>query len=224
MFLNMTAAVAAVMLVVGCSSVAGSRAAQAPQPSPSSVGTRPSSRPVVATPSSMSRSRAPLRHLTGPIRRCRTAALSGTTGVPDGAGGAGTVTLYLRNVSARPCILRGYVSVELLDAHRREVHTRTEHGGAGDGVFPNPGVRLVRLEPGGVASAQLGWDDTPGIKNGRQQACPSASYLAIKPPLNHRRIVAPIWQGPRIDLRTIRPCGSVVTTTALQPGPRPAKR
>ena len=89
-----------------------------------------------------------------PTVACATDELAGSS--PGGGADPERVatTVLLRNTSSTTCVLAGYPSLQLVDAHGRELRTRTVDGGSFP--FTDLPVTMVTLDPGGVASFHIG--------------------------------------------------------------------
>jgi hypothetical protein len=103
---------------------------------------------------------------------------------PVGAtSGAVSATLTLTSVSARPCRLAGYLTVQRLASSGAAVATRVVHAGSGSGVFPDPGphttspwVLAVPHPPSwvGPITQSPPWAEDPWTHAGRRTFSESA--------------------------------------------------
>jgi hypothetical protein len=139
---------------------------------------------------------------------CTGAMLSGHA-VPLG-GAAGTIeeVIKVTNSTAVTCTLRGYPSLQMLNANGGILTTTTI---AGQTTFSAPAANaapaLVSVVPGGVASISLKYSDVPV---GSQRTCPTSASLNVFPggsatPVN---VVAQLG-----------PCGAgTINVSAFYPG------
>ncbi len=166
--------------------------------------------------------REPAASKGAPAHRCTAHDVSVTTGPFDAAAGAGGTPVRLINTSAHACTLKGYVGITFLSRHRQPRPTTTDHGGVFS-AFIDPGPRVVRLEPGRIASTEIGWDDNAVTKDGRTQRCRAVGYLRIALPDGAGLITVRLGHGNHYGPYVIGPCGGALWTSALQPGPDPRK-
>ena len=146
---------------------------------------------------------------------CQAAQLAGGQDATSGAAGHIAVELRLRNVSSRPCTLKGFATVVMLDAARRPLLTVLRWGTGGYfAPFSRP-VRLVTLAPGAAAYVAMGWSHipTPG------QTCPLAPTLLLLPP---GAVTALLVRMGRASPRASGPvdaCGGQLVVSAVEPTP-----
>jgi hypothetical protein len=123
----------------------------------------------------------------GPVTRCHTADLAGSLRGGDAAAGNRYATLVLTNISHRTCTLYGYGGIQLADAGRRPVPTVQRRD-------PLHRPSLIRLAPGGRASALLHWGVVPGVGEPQTGRCePLPSLLLVIPPDEHTQLAVP-WR------------------------------
>jgi hypothetical protein len=102
--------------------------------------------------------------------------------------------LTLTNISGASCRLNGYPRLELRDAARRPLLTRTMRGPT---YFdPDPGRKLIMLSPGETVSADISF----GVAGQRTNSV-LASYLEVTPPGGHRHFVLRIPYGAALIYR-----------------------
>jgi Domain of unknown function (DUF4232) len=178
------AAVAVAAVVAACGSGGSSSSATTGAPGSVTTTTRT---PIVTSSASASDSSSS----SGPAPRARTAAVPAGctpvhTAVSFGRTGAATghlgITLLFRNSGSAPCTLTGYPGAALVAAgrrHRRLDVARTPQGYLG-GLSPQARADpVVRLAPGGFASAILEGED---FNPQTSAACPRYSSLLVTPP------------------------------------------
>jgi len=132
---------------------------------------------------------------------CRGAQLALSYVGTDGATGHLEVTLALRNVSGRPCQVRGYPAARLLDRRGRSLAL---HVSRGHGFFPDSvaAPRAVTLRPGAAAHFGISFVTNNEYAGARTCATAAAAMSAAPGPGQTH------WQ--RVSLRSaprISPCG-----------------
>jgi Protein of unknown function (DUF4232) len=138
----------------------------------------------------------------GAVAACRARDLA-VRAYPAG-GGLGTAWEGV-SITARsgPCSLRGYPVVRLLNSRGREPNLRSQQSRSG---FASTTLRLrvIRLEPGSVASFVLAYRDCPNGRHWRR--CPVI-----------RRLVLALPGGTAVAGTTLRPCYGY-TASPFAPG------
>jgi hypothetical protein len=105
----------------------------------------------------------------------------------------------------RPCVLRGYLRVRLLDRGHDPIRTLTERTVAG-WSYRLP-IRTVRLETGSKASFKLDYGDEPSVLGPGVPSCEVVSWLGVQ------------LVGGRLDVPTrFAPCGGGFDESPVQPG------
>jgi hypothetical protein len=110
------------------------------------------------------------------VSACRTAQLNirlGHTGAAMGSVGSSAV---FTDSSSSPCTLRGYPSLQMLDASGAHIPTRVTRTAT---TVPRLPARLVSLRPGGHATFYIGFADATGFA---AATCPTSSRVEITPP------------------------------------------
>jgi hypothetical protein len=126
----------------------------------------------------------------------------------EGATGHLELTLALRNVSGRPCRLRGYPGARLLDAGGRPLPLRVSRG---HGFFPDTAAtpKAMVLKPGGRAHFGISFVTNNEFKGAR--VCRTAKAALSTAPGSGGR-----WQ--RVSLRAaprISPCGNQLVVSPV---------
>ncbi|GAA2783662.1 DUF4232 domain-containing protein [Saccharopolyspora taberi] len=108
--------------------------------------------------------------------RCHTSMLSGSVQPSDSGAGQRYAELVLTNTSGETCNIYGYGGMQLIGADGSPLPTKVER-------TPNPGPALVRLAPGGSASATLHWSVIPHEGEPETGQCePTPVRLDVIPP------------------------------------------
>jgi hypothetical protein len=158
--------------------------------------------------------------------RCTRHQLAVSFGPVGAASGVESARVRLTNVSARPCRLAGYLTVQRLTSFGSPVATRVVHAGSSTGVFPDPGTHRFTVRPGASASALLGWGDNPGTSvSGRPaKPCRASNLLRVRLPDRNRGVIIATGKpsGP-LAANRINACGGRLTLTALQDRPSPRR-
>lgn len=89
---------------------------------------------------------------------CTKAGTSVAIGAVDAALGHRAFGIELRNCSRRPFVVSGYPTVRVLDAQRRPLPVRVEHGSSYLGRDPGP--KRITLAPGKRLVSQVSWSAT----------------------------------------------------------------
>jgi hypothetical protein len=126
----------------------------------------------------------------------------------EGATGHLELTIALRNVSDRACLVRGYPAARLLDRHGQPLPLRVSRG---NGFFPDtmsaPGS--ITLKPG--ASAHFGLSFVTNNEYAGAHVCRTAAAAASAAP-------GPAPQWRRVSLRSaprISPCGDQLVVSPV---------
>jgi hypothetical protein len=106
---------------------------------------------------------------------CTGSHLAGRLAGSSGAAGTIVLSIRLRNVSNRACVMRGYPRLRLLEGETR-LPTRVTRGGIA--ALERP-ARTVRLAPGGVATVLVAYGDVPV---GDETSCPDGDAFLVRPP------------------------------------------
>jgi hypothetical protein len=136
------------------------------------------------------------------LPRCHTGGLSAAFGRVDSGAGQRYVRLRLRNRSGHACRTQGWVGMQLVRRHGRNVPTQVVRTQA-------PSHRVV-LRAGERAVATLHWTVIPGAGEPQSGACePTARRVRITPPdeTTSLRIRWPdgvVCQSGRIDVTPLR--------------------
>lgn len=112
---------------------------------------------------------------------CRPSELAASlVGAGVGLGNA-HAHVYLRNTSARTCVLRGYLGFELQTEQHRVQPSRVTHGST---YFQDdPGPHPIILGPGAGAVADLAWTEVAAPDEPHSGACePPSAWLEVTPP------------------------------------------
>jgi hypothetical protein len=157
-----------------------------------------SSTPVGSASTTTQAANAP--HVTGARADCASSQLALSYAGTEGATGHLELTLALRNVSGRPCRVRGDPAARLVD---RTGRTLPLHISRGHGFFPDtvPAPRAVTLRPGTAAHFGISFVTNNEYKGAR--ICRTAASAMSAAPGPGAR-----WQ--RVSLRSaprISPCG-----------------
>jgi hypothetical protein len=164
--------------------------------------------------------------MTQRATRCTRHQITVSYGPVGAAAGSVSAAIRLTNLSARPCRLAGYLTVQRLTSSGSSLATRVVHAAAGMSVFPDPGPHRITLDRSATASAMLGWRDNPATTtSGRPlESCRPSYLLRVSlPGRNHGVIVATGKpNGTRYDDR-IEACSGRLTLTAVQGRPNPKK-
>jgi hypothetical protein len=157
----------------------------------------------------------------GMARSCGVDDLRASWGPVAGTAGTEAAALSLTNISSTTCVMRGYLGLRRLSAARQVMTTHVQHRGSLNGVFPDPGARRIVLAPGKPTSAEITWRDNSTSGS----VCRRSFYLRLTLPSRPARLTVRTGSahGPGRS-NAISACGGDLTLTALQPGPRPAKR
>ncbi len=126
----------------------------------------------------------------------------------EGATGHLELTLALRNVSGRACLVRGYPGARLLDSSGHPLPLRVSRG---HGFFPDtvPAPRAVALKPG--SSAHFGISFVTNNEYARAHTCHTAAAAMTAGPGSGSR-----WR--RVSLRAaprISPCGDQLVVSPV---------
>nr|WP_300147112.1 DUF4232 domain-containing protein [Propionicimonas sp.] len=87
--------------------------------------------------------------------RCAESAVRVTYQGMDAAAGGRYALIAAVNEGAEPCVLKGFPDVAFADLLGNNVRVKLSRGGSSNGQKPAP--KPVRLQPGGVAHAELSW-------------------------------------------------------------------
>jgi hypothetical protein len=139
-------------------------------------------------------------HVTGAHADCTSSQLALSYAGTEGATGHLELTLALRNVSGRACLVRGYPAARLLDRAGRALPL---HVSRGHGFFPDtlPAPRTVALGPGTTAHFGISFVTNNEYAGARTCRTATTAMSAAPGPGAH-------WQ--RVSLRSaprISPCG-----------------
>lgn len=129
-------------------------------------------------------------------------------------GGMGTIgdLVRLQNVSSTRCQLDGYPGLQLIAADGRLLPTSVISPSDGSMTFPASSPRRVALDPGGMSSFDLDYNDNPsGAANNEPYAvaCPSARWVRVTLPGTYQYGTAALAMAP---------CGGAVRVSPLVPG------
>jgi hypothetical protein len=144
-----------------------------------------------------------------PVGTCTTTQLSAEFVSGEGAAGTLFATMQLVNVSSTPCILNGYVTVQMFDSGGAPLPTVDRPGGGM--LSGRPGPSPFTINPGEASQFVLAWSDVPV---GSETTCAEAATLGITPPGSGGTIMlslppptlAPCDSG-RIDVSPLRAPG-----------------
>jgi hypothetical protein len=125
----------------------------------------------------------------------------------QGATGHLEVTVSLRNVSGRPCTVRGYPGARLLDASGHPLAIRVRDGG---GFFPDSQSkpRQVKLVPGSRAVYGVSFV-TNNEYAGARRCATAATLMSLAPGASE-------WK--RVSLRghpRVTPCGDAIVLSPV---------
>jgi hypothetical protein len=128
---------------------------------------------------------------------CQAAQLSIAPDRTSGATGHIGIELRLRNISRRPCTLKGFATIVLLDGARR------------------PLLTVLHWGPGGNAYLAMGWSHipTPG------QTCPPAPNLLVLPPAATSALLVALGRGTAQVIGPVDACGGQLAVSAVEPTP-----
>jgi hypothetical protein len=143
---------------------------------------------------------------------CQAAQLAIAQDFNSGATGHIGIELRLHNVSRRPCTLKGFATIVLLDGSRRPLLTVLRWGPGGFFNFNRP-VRLVTLAPGGNAYLAMGWTHIPAPG----QTCPLAPNLLILPPGASSALLVAVGHGAVHAVGAVDACGGQLSVSAVEP-------
>ena len=167
-------------------------ASRSPSPSP------PASSPTPDQPSSSADASATA---TPSVAGCLTRDLHGSLGGADGALGSIYFKLRLTNTGDAPCALGGYGGVSFVGGHGQQI-------GAAAQRDHSTGVRLVVLQPGQTADAQLKVAEA-GNYDAADCRPQTAKGLRVYPPNETASLFVPhrfdACASPAVQLLTIKP-------------------
>jgi hypothetical protein len=111
---------------------------------------------------------------------CVGSSLSGTVGTSGGAAGTIQTTIDVSNVGTKPCSIKGYPSVQLLDANQTPMTTTEVQGMASfSPAAANAAPRSQHLAVGATVEFVLQYSDVP---SGTETTCPAAASINVYPP------------------------------------------
>jgi hypothetical protein len=147
-----------------------------------------------------------------PTGTCATSQLAPSFVSGEGAAGTLFATLQLANVGTSPCMLNGYVTVQMFDSASAPMPTVDRPGGGM--LSGRPGPSPVTLNPGDASQFVIAWSDVPV---GSETTCSAAATLGITPPGAGSSLtlmlpppaLAPC-DGGRIDVSPLRAPGVAV--------------
>jgi hypothetical protein len=137
---------------------------------------------------------------------CQASDLAIAPDFSSGATGHIGIELRLHNISTRPCTMKGYATVVLLDGSRLPLLTVLRWGPGGFFNFNRP-VRLVTLVPGGNAYMAMGWAHIPSPG----QTCPPAPNLLVLTPRASSAVLVSMGRG------YVDACGGQIAVSAVEP-------
>ena len=100
-------------------------------------------------------------------------------------GHIGITAAGFKNISKSACTLRGYPSLQMLDAKGRRIATHMRHGASAS--VPFIAINLVMLTPGKTAKFDLGYANQTGYGSA---SCPTSARVTVTPPNNLKPINA----------------------------------
>ena len=187
-------------------------ASSTPLPPPSATASpAPPSPAAISTP-----------QVTGqgdPGARCHTGQLMLKFAGAQGAAGTMFLTFRLANTAPSPCLARGFVGMQMLDAAGGAMPTRVVRNGGFFANQPPPSSFLIRPAGSGppaatAATFQVAYSNVP--RSG-EAGCPEAFQLLVTPPDEYDHLSIPV-QG-----WTLAPCnkGELDVTPLRPPGVAP---
>jgi Protein of unknown function (DUF4232) len=218
-----SSAVLAALALLSPAACGAPAAAPESQASHAAVSSTPLFQPSIAaspTPSSPAASATPA--LTGqgdPGSRCHTRQLDLKFAGAQGAAGTMFLTFRLANTGAAPCLIRGFVGMQMLDAAGGPLATRVVRNGGFFANQPPPSGFQLRPAAWGAPAAtaatfQVAYSDVP---RAGEAGCPQAFQLLVTPPDEFDHLALPV------DGWTLAPCnhGELDVTPVRPPGVAP---
>jgi hypothetical protein len=109
---------------------------------------------------------------------CAASQLTVEPGLSGVASGHVVQVVRFKNISTRPCALKGYPSLQMLDASGHLMPIVVSDGSGG--WIPSAPERLVIVTAGSEAAFELGFTDQTGY--GTAMTCPTSSQVQVTPP------------------------------------------
>jgi hypothetical protein len=149
---------------------------------------------------------------------CSASQLAVELGAADAAMGHIGQVVSFKNVSAATCTLKGYPSVEMLDAAGRPIPTEVTDGPSY--TVPVLPEKAVVITGGAEASFEVGYTDATGYGTA---VCPTSAKVAVTPP-DASRAITVSWRIQPYGGSTIQKlqCGQIALSPVYAGSGSPA--